>query len=894
MSRVRRTLAALALVGWGLAGLGPSSYAQPDQRVANTVAVEAFRNVSGGADDAWIGHGIAETVAADLGGQVGRGRDARWVVRGAYQRLGDRVRVTAELVNGVSGRRVDSVKIDGSVADLFGLQDALAAAIATRLSAQTDSAGTAPSAGAGGLGGFALSEFAIIDGPLPPLPPEVVTRDAAGRMTMRALRLETAIMLDGRLDERVYHDVPGVTGFVQQEPDEGAPATDQTEIWVLFDDDTLYVTARCWSEEPDRLVANEMKQDASGMFGNETFAVVLDTFYDRRNGFNFITNPLGGLFDATVTNERTPNVDWNTVWDVKTGRFDGGWSVEMAIPFKSLRFRAGEGQIWGILAQRRAASKNEISYLTPIPAALAFAGLFKLSSAATLVGVEVPPAGPRLELKPYAIADATTDFTTPGASSAAGGDIGFDAKVGVTQGLTADLTYNTDFAQVEVDEQQVNLTRFSLFFPEKREFFLEGQGIFEFGGGYRSGPTAFFFRGERFGGGTAPVLFFSRRIGLEDSDPVPIRGGGRLTGKAGAYSIGLLNVQTGDEPGLAAVGTNFAVARVKRDVLRRSAIGALATRRSVAVDGAGASGTYGVDGLFSFYDNLNVNTYLARTQTPGVRGDDLSYQTQVDYNGDEWGVVAERLAVGANFNPEIGFVRRADFRRNFGSFRYSPRPASIGWIRKLLFEASLDYTTDGADRLETRIGQGLFRVDLENGDRFFAGSTDTYERLREPFDIDSDLSIPVGIYTFVNTRVVYALGQQRPWSGAFTFDRGGFFGGRRTSVGFFNGRLGITPQLTIEPSVSLNWIELPQDSFTTELIGARTTYTVTPRMFVAALLQFSSGGDSLSTNVRFRWEYLPGSELFVVYTDERDTLTPRFPTLENRAFVIKLTRLFRF
>ena len=899
-----RTFAvAVCLVGAGL--LPVSSHAQPRPEraaVAGGVVVEVFRNITGDTDDAWIGRGFAEVITADLGGGVDLA-DARWRVRGAYQRVGDRLRVTTELVDERSGQVVDAITRDGDLSSLFDLQDDVTAALASSLSALDRVAPpvvvpptTPPPAPrpTGGLGGFALSETAIIDGPAPPRPPEIVSRDAVGRVTMRAVRVEAPLDLDGRLDEQIYGDVPAVTDFIQQEPDEGAPATDQTEIWVLFDDDTLYVSARCWAEEPDRLVANEMKRDSYGMFGNDTFAVVLDTFYDRRNGFNFITNPLGGLFDATITDERTPNLDWNTVWDVRTARFEQGWTLEMAIPLKSLRFSAGQSQIWGISAQRRAASKNEISYLTPIPAALSFAGLFKMSSAATLVGLDIPASGARLELKPYAISNASSDFTaTPGTTNDVGGDVGFDAKVGVTQGLTADFTYNTDFAQVEVDQQQVNLTRFSLFFPEKREFFLEGQGIFDFGGGFSNDSTSFFFRGEQFTG-EAPVLFFSRRIGLEDGAPVPIRGGGRLTGKVGPYSIGLLDVQTGEEPGLSAVGTNFAVARVKRDVLRRSAIGALATRRSTALDGGGASSTYGVDGLFSFYDNLNINTYLARTETPGLTGDDLSYQTQLNYNGDRWGVVAERLAVGVNFNPEVGFLKRDDFRRNFGSFRFSPRPVSIGWARKLLFEGSLDYTTDGNNRLETRIGQGLFGIELENGDRFFAGTNDNYERLREPFDIARDVSIPVGAYSFVNTRLVYAFGQQRAWSGAITLDRGTFFGGDRTSVGVFNGRLGITPQLTIEPSLSFNWIDLPQGRFTTELVSARTTYTVTPRMFVAALLQFNSGNDSLGTNIRFRWEYLPGSELFVVYTDERDTLAPQFPTLENRAFVVKLTRLFRF
>ena len=250
--------------------------------------------------------------------------------------------------------------------------------------------------------------------------------------------------------------------------------------------------------------------------------------------------------------------------------------------------------------------------------------------------------------------------------------------------------------------------------------------------------------------------------------------------------------------------------------------------------------------------------------------------------------------MGANFNPEMGFVRRNDFRRNFASFRFSPRPQAIAAVRKFSWEGSVDYITDGAGRLETRLQQGLFGIEFESGDRLFAGVTDNYEFLKKPFTIARGISIPVGAYSFLNSRVVYFLAQQRVMSGGLTFERGEFFGGDKTSIGYFFGRVSLTPQFSVEPNLSFNWVNLPQGNFTTELVATRATYTLTPRMFVAALLQFNSGSDSLSTNIRLRWEYQPGSELFVVYTDERDTLTPRFPTLENRALVVKVTRLFRF
>ena len=339
----------------------------------------------------------------------------------------------------------------------------------------------------------------------------------------------------------------------------------------------------------------------------------------------------------------------------------------------------------------------------------------------------------------------------------------------------ADLTVNTDFAQVEADEQQVNLTRFSLFFPEKREFFLENQGVFAFGGA-GSGPFG--------GGGATPVLFYSRRIGLAAGDhgapvEVPIHAGGRLTGRVGQFSVGALNMQTG----------------------------------------GARNETYGLDGTFSFFDDLTINTYWAQTRAP--------------------------------------------------------------------------------ERLETRIAQGRFGILFENSDRFNATYTRSYEFLERPFEIAPDVEIPVGGHRFEDVEVSYTLGQQRALGGALAVQHGCFYSGRKTSVrfglgGYGGGRFELSQQLSVEPGFEVNRITLPTERFTTRLVTARTTYTVTPLMFVSALLQYNSTNNAVGANVRLRWEYQPGSELFVVYNEQRKTLAPRFPLLDNRAFIVKLNRLFRF
>ena len=437
------------------------------------------------------------------------------------------------------------------------------------------------------------------------------------------------------------------------------------------------MSARNWESQPERRVANEMRRDTAQLRQNDTFAVLFDTFHDKRNGYIFYANAIGGMADSQVTDEGPPNADWNTVWDVRTGEFDGGWIIEMAIPFKSLRYQPGRDQTWGVNLRRVVRWKNEWSYLAQVPRALTtFRGLLKISSAGTLEGLQVPSGSRNLELKPFALAGVSTDNTvTPRTSNERNGRVGGDLKYGITQNITADLTVNTDFAQVEVDEQQVNLTRFNLFFPEKRDFFLEGLGTFAFAGRASAGLAA--------GTGDTPYLFFSRRIGLDQSRVIPLRAGGRVTGKAGNVTFGALNVQTGDDDKARIEEANFTVVRAKADVLRRSSIGGMVTHRTATPGRVGSNDGFGLDAAFSFYQNVRFDTYIAGTRTEGREGDNLSYRGFFDYNADKYGLQAERLVVEPNFLPEIGFVRRTDMRRNFGSARYSPRPRGVPNLRRL-------------------------------------------------------------------------------------------------------------------------------------------------------------------------------------------------------------------
>ena len=749
----------------------------------------------------------------------------------------------------------------------------------------------------------------VIDGPSAPVAPEVITRDG-GQATMRAIRLLAGIEVDGRLDEPVYETVAPVSDFIQQLPDEGALATERTDAWVMFDDENFYVAGRCWdSAPPSEWVATEMRRDAFNMLNNDLFGFLIDTFYDRRNALLFYANPLGGFVDQALTNEGNPNRDWNPVWDVKTGRFDGGWTIEMVVPFKSLRYRPARDQVWGIQLRRTVMRKNEWAYLTLIPISAAGfggrGGVFRVSAAGTLVGLEAPPAGIHLEVKPYAIGGLTPAAAAadpPGLAAeerrlAGDGKVGADLKYGITQNLTADFTYNTDFAQVEVDEQQVNLTRFNLFFPEKREFFLEGRGIFDFArGSFRTARSL--RRGSVLGGGDAPTLFYSRRIGLQGGQAVPILGGGRVTGKVGAFDVGALNIQTGNEAVSGALDTNFTVLRVKRDILRRSSIGGLVTNRSLSLSGDGSNQVYGADAVFSFFDSVNLLGYYARTRTTGVTGRDASYQARFDYGADRYGLEVDHLLVEDDFRPEVGFLRRRNFRRTSLSGRFSPRPRSIESVRQFVLEASHDYfLTADTGFLETRQNQIAFQTELENSDQFGVRLSDSYELLQRPFfPSGGDVAIPAGGYGFTDARLTYALGPQRLLNGRVEVATGGYFDGGITSVDLSRGRVDLSSRLSVEPSVSFNWIDLPRGSFRTDLVRARLNYTFSPRMFFSGLLQYNSANRTLGTNLRLRWEYSPGSELFVVYTEEQDTdpLRPdRYDGFRDRGFVVKLTRLFR-
>ena len=701
-----------------------------------------------------------------------------------------------------------------------------------------------------------------------------------GETTIRAVRVDEPLELDGVLSEAIYGDVAPASGFIQQDPDNGAPATEDTEVWVFYDNHNVYVAVRALDSRPGRIVANEMRRDNRNIWLNDNIIIALDTFLDRRSGYFFQTNPLGGVRDGLILDEATNNFDWNTVWDVRSRRTEEGWSAEMAIPFKSLRYAPGREQVWGFNVHRVVRSKNEFSLLSPVPRSFNRNGVFRLASAATLVGLEAPDATRALEFRPYAISTLRADRDAA-VDRDLETDVGLDTRYGVTSSMSLDLTYRTDFAQVEIDEQQVNLSRFSLLFPEKRDFFLEGQGVFDFG----RAPAG--VRPNERGPDPTPVLFYSRRIGFTPEGPVPIQGGGRLMGRAGPASMGILNIQAGEGDG-GTPGTNFTVARVKSDLSVGNRIGALATYRRPSSGGDGSNLAWGADTDLTLARNLWLSGYYARTRSPTGSGGE-SYLARTQYDADRYGLRLERLKVGAAFDPGVGLLRRSGFVRSLVQGRVSRRPESLALVRRIGLEAGLDHYATEAGALETQQERVRLRVDFQSSDVVSVAYSRNFESLPRPFAVARGRLVQPGRYRFHEVSASLEAGSHRRVSGVVNASHGGFYTGRRTQIGY-SGRLEFGPRFSLEPRISLDWVTLRDESFRVTLLGTRPTLTLTPRNFVSALVQYSSSTEIVETNVRWRWELQPGTILYAVYTDARGT---GGAGVLNRSFAVKFTRLFR-
>ena len=718
-----------------------------------------------------------------------------------------------------------------------------------------------------------------------------VPPDQGPRPALTALAIDAPIVLDGVLEEQIWARAELGTGFMAREPEDRRPASEETEFRVLYTASTLYFGIRALDSKPDAIVAKEMERDSPMGQNDDSITLVLDTFADRRNCYSFEFNANGARTDALVTDEGTEiNTEWDGVWSVAARRDGTGWSAEVAIPFSTLRFERAS-TTWGLNVRRLIRHKNEETHwaalgreIGPRSLTMTIYAAHWVSLAGELRGLDVIRPSGRINLTPFLVGDITETPARVDDEREDDTEAGLDAKVSVAKSLTADLTYNTDFAQVEVDQQQVNLTRFSLFFPEKRDFFLENAGIFDFGPPNRG-------RDER----EINLLdvFFSRRIGLEQGTEVPIEWGGRLTGRLGGFNLGLLNVATEsiDENGLLVPDTRFGVARLKRNVGRRSSIGAIFTDRDE--EGPGDNKVFGLDASWKPTQSTDFFLFGAQSDTPGADGDEGSFGGGFLYTGRDLRASADVVEAQEDFDPAIGFLQRRNFTRYNPRIRYTPRINRWG-TRGLFFDAVLDYfARSSTDDLESRRVQ-LSPIGARHNVEFLwrLAHIDDTEQLFEPFAIRPGVVIPPGLYRFDYWELAGRSNPGWPVSGRGVVGTGDFYEGERSYVNLTT-LFRVSRFFRAETTWSWNDVTLPQGDFTTNIYSALFNVSFTPEIRINTLAQYNDAAELVGLNMRFNWEYRPGADVFVVYNENWGA--PSFSARETtrRQLILKLTYLWQ-
>jgi hypothetical protein len=713
---------------------------------------------------------------------------------------------------------------------------------------------------------------------------------------LQAVRLgETAsVRVDGILDEPVWQQAVPATDFLQRDPDNGAPATERTEVRILYDDTRLVLGVICFDREPGRILGNQMQRDQD-LEADDRFIWTIDTFLDGRSGYLFAINPAGAMTDGLIdpANEddevgAAVNLSWDGIWTARVRRSTEGWTAEVEIPFRTLNFDRTSAA-WGINFQRTVRRRNEESLWAGYARNQ---GVARMSNSGRVTGFSQLSQGLGLDLKPYAVGRILAEPGRGRESAIATGDVGLDAFYNLTPAVRANVSINTDFAETEVDERRVNLTRFPLFFEEKRDFFLEGSSFFDFG----REP------------GEAVVPFFSRRIGLDEfGTPQRIDVGAKLTGQAGPFDVGVLQVRTGEEAGVA--GEDFSVMRVRRRVFRQSYIGGLYTRRSArvpeAASAAAARHTVGADfelqtSTFRGNQNLELSGLYLWTSNPLETGDSSGWAVRLNYPNDPVSARISFRELEDNYDPAVGFVERRGYRRANPAIEWNPRPANHPWIRSFQFGANIDLQNDTSNRPLTRQWNiTAFDVNLHSGDSLRVEVTPTYERLEEDFEISEGVVLPAGErYRFTRYQVSFFSADQRMITIQPEIQFGDFFSGRGTEYILEVGlrpRRGVRLEVEAEHAV----VDLAEGHFTTEVYRASADTQFSPWISLSNNLQYDTESRLLGWQMRFRWIRRPGNDIHFVYThnwrefDTSDFAGRRFATLDNRA-AMKAVYTLRF
>ena len=721
---------------------------------------------------------------------------------------------------------------------------------------------------------------------------------AAGFPFAQALRVEDGPIIDGDvLNDPVYADAMLATGFVQSRPFEGEPASERTEVRIVYTSDTLYFGVVCFTDDAGTIIAADSRRD-SDLTETDSFQIILDTYLDGQNGFIFGTNPAGIEYDGQLTNEGQGsgrfggggsgrpdnsrqqrgsgggfNLNWDGAWQVVTSVTDIGWTAEVAIPFRTLRYPRNEVQTWGMNFQRNIRIRNEQAYWSPLPRQY---NINRVSLAGQLQGVEVP-AQRNLQFTPYILGESL--HRTEDQRDLNTGELGADLKYSVTPSMTLDLTYNTDFAQVEVDDQQINLDRFTLFFPEKRPFFLENAGLFSVG---QQGQVD---------------IFFSRRIGLSDSgEQIPIVGGGRLSGKVGTNTnLGFLNMQTESVGATATPQQNFTVARVRQDLANRSNVGAMFVNRQASGSLAGDpdyNRTYAFDGRWGIGQGGTVSGFAAKTDTSGgPTGDSHAYALTAQHESEQARLGLGYTEVAPNFNPEVGFLARRSYRRMNASVFTTFRPENFMGVHEfrphVFHNTIFDFETG---RHETQFTHIDNHIEWRNGYEIHTGMNISREGVFELFEIFPGVIIPPGTYDHKEAQIAGNTNLGAPVSGNINTIIGGLFGGDRVTITpSIAARVGETFNASFE--WSYNDLRLPSGDFTTNLARLRVSYSFTTRMFFQALVQYNDRAHLWSSNFRFGLLSDANTGLFVVYNDIQG-LGSELPPGSGRTLTLKYSYLF--
>lgn len=669
--------------------------------------------------------------------------------------------------------------------------------------------------------------------------------------TIYAHFTHNSINLDGKLDEPAWQQAMHISNFTQRELNVGEPATERTEVAIVYSAKTLYIGFWGYDSQPDKLVAREMRRDFEFDL-EDNFEVIIDTYNDNRNGFLFVINPNGARADVQVINNgESENEFWNGVWNAKTTITPDGWFAEMEIPFSTLKFRTNiEEQIWGINFERNIRRKRE---------QLLWQGwsrdseLELLNRAGTLVGLDSIVNKDFIEVKPYTIGGG--EFT-PGKEEGqlnAGGDINYL----ITPTLRLNLTFNTDFAQVEADRQQINLTRFPLFFPERREFFLEGQDYFDMGMGNRIIP------------------FYSRRIGLaEDRSTVPIIAGARLLGKINNTTLGAMSIQTASRDSIPSA--NYTVFSWRQDVLEQSSVGFLSANKYENGSFHSTTGAYGLYSTSSMFGDKNLNIGAVFTQN--FKADDFNtkanaHRIYLSYPNDklEFDMAWQRSA--PSFEPEVGFLRRDNFQEFYTELEWKPRPKNfLKWVRQFSFKG-LDmnyFIFDDTKELQTFFYEiRPLGFETRSGEFFEFNVQWRAEGLREPFEITDGIIIPKGEYWYNRLEIQASSFEGRTWSVSTRINMGQFLTGNSTESSY-NLSWRASRFFKIAVNYEKNWIDLPEGNFTTDLIGNRIEYAANPNLYGSLFSQWNSEDEEAIFNFRLHWIPIIGADFFFIFNQAYD------------------------